>query len=86
MLGTRKRWAVFTLTLTVLALLLSALTVFLVDPFEHYRESAVLPLYDQESYNNPGIAKYYDYNAVILGTSMVEMSHPSVIDACFGVS
>ena len=86
MLRTRKRWAIFTLTAAILLLSLCALTVYLVDPFEHYRESAILPLYDQESYNNPGIAKNYDYNAVILGTSMVEMSHPSVIDACFGVS
>ena len=86
MLRTRKRWAIFTLTVAILLLSLCALTVYLVDPFEHYRESAILPLYDQESYNNPGIAKNYDYNAVILGTSMVEMSHPSVIDECFGVS
>ena len=86
MLRIRKRWAIFTLTAAILLLSLCALTVYLVDPFEHNRESAILPLYDQESYNNPGIAKNYDYNAVILGTSMVEMSHPSVIDECFGVS
>lgn len=86
MLRTRKRWAIVTLSAAILLLSLCALTVYLVDPFEHYRESAILPLYDQESYNNPGIAKNYDYNAVILGTSMVEMSHPSVIDECFGVS
>ena len=86
MLRTRKRWAIFTLTAAILLLSLCALTVYLVDPFEHYRESAILPLYDQESSNNPGIAKNYDYNAVSLGTSMVEMSHPSVIDECFGVS
>ena len=86
MLKTRRRWALFTLSATLLLLFLCALTVYLVDPFEHYRESAILPLYDQESYNNPGIARNYDYDAVILGTSMVEMSHPSVIDECFGVS
>ena len=63
-----------------------AAAVFALDPFEHYRESRILPLYDQESYNNPGIARHYDYDAVILGTSMVEMSRPSVVDECFGVS
>ena len=81
-----KRWAVFTLSVSAALLLLCALAVFLIDPFEHYRESSILPLYDQESYNNPGIARNYDYDAVILGTSMVEMSHPSVIDACFDVT
>ena len=86
MLRTAKRFTIAVLALLAVLLALCALTVWLVDPFEHYRESAILPLYDQESYNNPGIARSYDYNAVILGTSMVEMSHPSVIDEVFGVS
>ena len=86
MLKTAKRWALFTLTACLLTMLACVMTVYIVDPFEQYRESSILPLYDQESYNNPGIAKNYDYNAVILGTSMIEMSNPSVIDECFGVS
>ena len=86
MLKTAKRWALCTLFACILGLMLCALSVYIVDPFEIYRESSILPLYDQESYNNPGIAKNYDYNAVILGTSMVEMSNPSVIDECFSVS
>ena len=85
-LKTAKRWTLVTLAACMLLLTACALTVYIIDPFEQYRESSILPLYDQESYNNPGIAKNYDYNAVILGTSMVEMSNPSVIDACFGVS
>ena len=81
----RKCWVLCTLGVLLAALALCAGITFIVDPFEIYRESAILPLYDQESYNNPGIAKNYDYNAVILGTSMVEMSRPSVIDETFGV-
>ena len=86
MLSKAKHWAVFTLSASAALLTLCALAVFCIDPFEHYRESAILPLYDQESYNNPGIARNYDYDAAIFGTSMVEMSHPSVIDACFDVT
>ena len=41
-------------------LLACALLTYLLDPFEHYRESSILPLYDQESYNNPGIVRSYD--------------------------
>ena len=82
---TAKRWALFVLCACALLLALCAGTVYVLDPFEHYRESAILPLYDQESYNNPGIARSYDYDAVILGTSMVEMSHPSVVDEAFSV-
>lgn len=80
-----KKWSLLTMVMLMLVLAACALLTFIVDPFEQYRESSILPLYDQESYNNPGIVKNYDYNAVILGTSMVEMSRPSVIDACFGV-
>lgn len=82
----KKRWTRIVLATLALGLAACAALTYAVDPFEQYRESAILPLYDQESYNNPGIAKNYDYDAVILGTSMVEMSNPSVIDACFGVS
>ena len=80
------KWSLGVALGSTLLLLACALAVFLLDPFEHYRESAILPLYDQESYNNPGVARSYDYDAVILGTSMVEMSRPSVADAAFGVS
>ena len=86
MMKTAKRWSLITLIVCMSALFFCAALVYIVDPFEQYRESRILPLYDQESYNNPGIAKSYDYDAVILGTSMVEMSNPSVIDECFGVS
>ena len=85
MFTTKKRWALWVMALLVGGMAACAGLTFAIDPFEQYRESAILPLYDQESYNNPGIAKNYDYNAVILGTSMIEMSNPSVIDACFGV-
>ena len=80
-----RAWARAALCAIIAGMLLCAWAVYALDPFEHYRESAILPVYDQESYNNPGIAKNYDYDAVILGTSMVEMSHPSVIDESFGV-
>lgn len=85
MLKRNRRWALGTLAVCVLGLALCAGVTFAVDPFEIYRESSILPLYDQESYNNPGIVKNYDYNAVVLGTSMVEMMKPSIIDETFRV-
>ena len=54
MLHTARRWALFTLAACVLMMAACVLTVYTVDPFEQYRESSILPLYDQESYNNPG--------------------------------
>ena len=83
---TTGKWSAFVALGSALVLAFCAVAVFLLDPFEHYRESAILPLYDQESYNNPGIARSYGYDAAIFGTSMVEMCRPSVIDEAFGVS
>jgi len=80
-----RKWFIISLMLTIFLELFFALLVWKVDPFEHYRESGILPLYDQESYNNPGIVQNYQYDAAILGTSMIEMSKPSTIDRCFGV-
>lgn len=85
MLRNRKRWAIVTLAACVAAVCLCVLATFAVDPFELYRESSILPLYNHQSYCIPGIAKHYDYNAVVLGTSMIEMMRPSVIDECLGV-
>ncbi|MGN0776099.1 MAG: hypothetical protein ACI4MM_05405, partial [Candidatus Ventricola sp.] len=59
----KKRWTLAVLAALVLGLAACAALTYAVDPFEQYRESAILPLYDQESYNNPGIAKNYDYDA-----------------------
>ena len=56
MLKKARSWVLLTMTLLLVGMVLCMSAVYLVDPFEHYRESAILPLYDQESYNNPGIA------------------------------
>ena len=82
---TAGRYVALILALCTGLLLASAALIYRYDPFEHYRQSAILPTYSQESYHNPGIAKNYAYDAAILGTSMVEMSRPSTIDAAFGV-
>ena len=80
-----RKWFIISLMLTIFLELFFILCVWIVDPFEHYRESDILPLYDQESYNNPGIVQNYQYDAAILGTSMIEMSKPSTIDRSFVV-
>ena len=66
MLKKARFWVCLTLTLLLISMALCMAAVYIVDPFEHYRESAILPLYDQESYNNPGIARNYDYDRILL--------------------
>jgi len=47
---------------------------YISDPYQHYRKTTIYPTFygGDQRYLNPGIAKNYDYNSVILGTSMTE--------------
>ena len=55
----------------VLAVVGLAATNWVVDPLQFYRKAAYPPLLiGQERFQAPGLARNYDYNAVIIGTSM----------------
>lgn len=84
---TRKRWALLALTLLVGSLALIVGTVALVDPFEIYHQAtAFIPPIDNgtQSYSNAGIAKSYEYDSVVIGSSMTENFRPSQLDALLG--
>src|SRR5690606_23159968 len=71
------------------SLLLSALlvlTAFVVDPLQVYRKiDWYKPVFSTEQrYQNPGLAKHYDYDTIIIGTSMTENFLPSVVDQAVG--
>ncbi len=71
----------FTLTLTV-----GALNAW-IDPYFHYHaplKGFNYPIYN-ERYQNYGIAKNFEYNAIIAGTSMTENFKTSEFDRLFGV-
>jgi len=68
-----KKWTLFVLGITGLLLLITIVLVYVVDPLFQYRapkENGYL--ITNEYYHNAGIAKSYDYDAVILGSSMCE--------------
>lgn len=54
-------------------LLLEAAVVVVIDPFFHYHKPlADFPyIIDNQQSQNPGIAKFFDYDSVLLGSSMV---------------
>ena len=84
---TRKRWALLALFLLAGSLALIVGTVALVDPFEIYHQAtAFIPPITNgtQSYSNAGIAKSYDYDSVIIGSSMTENFRPSQLDALLG--
>lgn len=68
-------------------MLLCSGLVLCVDPFFHFHEPVnglSYPLVN-ERYQNDGIARHFDYNAIITGTSMTENCRASVVDELFGV-
>jgi hypothetical protein len=48
---------------------------FVFDPYQQYRKSTLLPAFfgSDQRYMNPGLAKNYKFDAVIIGTSMTEL-------------
>ena len=86
---TRKRWTALTLALLLLCLGGIIATVTLIDPFEVYHKAtAFIPPITNgtQSYSNAGVAKHYDYDSVVIGSSMTENFVPSELDSLFGGS
>lgn len=82
-----KRWALATLIASLAVLLACALTVYLVDPFQIYRKATrYVPYIDgsTQAYSNAGIARNYEYDSAIVGTSMTENFRASQFDDLFG--
>lgn len=69
-----KTWNIIVLSGSLGILLMVAIITFVIDPYLHYRKpSGILeyPLKD-ERYINDGIARNYEYQAMITGTSMAQ--------------
>jgi len=61
--------------------------VIVIDPFQIYHKAtAFIPPIDNghQIYANAGIAKSYDYDSVIIGSSMTENYTPSHLESLFG--
>ncbi|MBQ7886347.1 MAG: hypothetical protein IJ313_05575 [Clostridia bacterium] len=85
----RSQWGKLTLALLLAAYALIIGLVVLVDPFEIYRQAtAYIPPITNgtQNYSNAGIAKSYDYDSVIIGSSMTENFTPSQLDSLLGGS
>lgn len=84
-----KKWFISTISILMVLLVCAASYVYAVDPFQQYHKPwfNLKPVYttDLEPYINPGIAKNYDYDAVLVGSSMVENTRVSWLDSTFGL-
>lgn len=86
---TGKRWCLTAAALLALMLASLVALVALVDPFEIYHRALFYqPAYASETqmYSNAGVAKSYDYDSIIIGTSVTENCRPSVYAQALGGS
>lgn len=68
-----KKWIKTYLLISVVIVLLFSIFNFAIDPLQQYRKASFYSLtFENELYLNPGLAKTYDYDSVITGSSMVE--------------
>ena len=84
---TRKRFSLIVLSLLLAGLLSCAALVLIVDPFEIYHRALFYsPPYEsgKQMYSVAGIARAYDYDSIIIGSSVTENCTPSVYDRALG--
>ncbi|MBQ8617776.1 MAG: hypothetical protein IJ418_09765 [Clostridia bacterium] len=84
---THSHWGKLTLSLIISALVLIVSSVVIIDPFEVYHKAtAFIPPIESgtQSYSNAGIAKSYEYDSIIIGSSMTENFKPSQLDSLLG--
>lgn len=82
-----RRYAI-TILGTALALALGVIAFNAwVDPFQHYRKAERFParFYNAwQRHENPGLAKHWEYNRVVTGSSLMETIIPADVDHVFG--
>ena len=83
----RKTWALLSLSALGLAAALLCAAVILIDPFQIYRKATLyMPPLDKSTqvYANAGVARQYEYDSAIVGTSVTENFRPTQMDALLG--
>lgn len=83
-----KKWFIKCIAALIFILIITALTVFIVDPYFHYHKPLSFLTYrlSEERYINDGISRHFDFDALITGTSMAQNFKPSEMDALFGTN
>lgn len=83
-----KQWVIGILTAFVMVLFIAGGFVMVVDPYFHYHAPQSFVKYElnNERYQNNGIVKHFDYDAIITGSSMTQCFRPSELDELFSVN
>lgn len=83
---TNKRWIICFLVLSLVTLVAFAGIMYVTDPLIRYgKENGLFTYYEYaEMYSNPGIARNYEYDTVLVGTSMIQNTDVKECNELFG--
>lgn len=83
-----KKWFMGCLCGVIATLAICASATMIVDPYFHYHGvvKGISYRLREERYTNPGIIRNFEYDAAIIGTSMVKNFKTSQMDELFGVT
>lgn len=82
-----KKWAITVVTLNIFLVAGIIWVNYLIDPLQFYRKAFYPPVFSEEQrYQLPGLAKNYDYDSIIIGSSMTENFIPSYIKQRLGLN
>lgn len=74
----------YLITVMVLSLFIGGFN-WIVDPYQFYRKAFYSPVFNEnQRYQNPGLAKNYEYDTVIIGSSHTENFSPGYINNRLG--
>lgn len=83
-----KKWLACTLAAALVLLAIAGGLTAAVDPYFHYHKplkGLAYPI-DDERYQNDGISRHFDYDAIITGSSVTENFKSTQFDRLFGAS
>ncbi len=75
---TSKKWAIKTIAISAVILMLMATFTFIIDPLYQYRYSEDSDYYVNPRYSCAGLIKTYDYDSVMLGSSITQNFDPDL--------
>ena len=85
---TGKKWCRNFIASFIMMMVLLGAVIVVVDPYFHYHKPLKCLAYQlyNERYQNDGIVKHFDYDAIITGTSMTQNFKTSEMDELFGTN
>ena len=82
-----KTWLIIWIVFNIVIIIICGYLTYKIDPYFHFRKPETdkyFYLINNERSQNDGIMKYFDYDAIICGTSMLQNTRASEFDRLFG--